>query len=106
MVFQPNRMPNDGDLVNMLLRLVPDEAQRNRILVQNPQRLFDSDATNAQGGNLVCANWKNLAGAMMRAGLLMALICHGAAPAFADSVEDFYRGKTITLVIGVGDGGF
>ena len=40
MVFAPNAMPNDGALVNMLLDLVPDEAQRNRVLVDNPARLF------------------------------------------------------------------
>lgn len=34
-------MPNDGDLVDMLLDWVPDEATRNRILVDNPARLYD-----------------------------------------------------------------
>jgi predicted TIM-barrel fold metal-dependent hydrolase len=40
MVFKPNAMPNDGDLVNMLLELVPDGAQRIRVLVDNPAKLF------------------------------------------------------------------
>jgi predicted TIM-barrel fold metal-dependent hydrolase len=40
MVFNHNAMPNDGDLVNMLLELVPDETQRNRVLVDNAARLF------------------------------------------------------------------
>ena len=33
-------MPNDGDLADMLLDWVPDEAQRNRILTANPARLY------------------------------------------------------------------
>ena len=40
MIFKPNAMPNDGDLVNMLLELVPDEAQRKHVLVDNAARLF------------------------------------------------------------------
>jgi tripartite-type tricarboxylate transporter receptor subunit TctC len=39
-------------------------------------------------------------------GLALALTCVGAAsPARADAVADFYRGKTVTLLIGVGVGG-
>lgn len=34
-------MPNDGDLADMLLDWVPDEAQRKRVLVDNPARLYD-----------------------------------------------------------------
>jgi 2-pyrone-4,6-dicarboxylate lactonase len=34
------KMPNDGDLAEMLADWVPDEAQRRRILVDNPQRLY------------------------------------------------------------------
>jgi hypothetical protein len=34
------KMPNDGDLADMLAEWVPDEAQRKRILVDNPQRLY------------------------------------------------------------------
>ena len=33
-------MPNDGDLVNMLADWVPDEAQRKKVLVDNPARLY------------------------------------------------------------------
>ena len=42
-VFEANRMPNDGDLIDMLLDFAPDEAQRTKILVDNPTRLFDFD---------------------------------------------------------------
>lgn len=40
-VFRANAMPNDGDLIDMLLDFAPDEAQRRKILVDNPTRLFD-----------------------------------------------------------------
>jgi len=33
-------MPNDGDLADMLAAWVPDEAQRRRVLVDNPARLY------------------------------------------------------------------
>ena len=33
-------MPNDGDLMNLLALHAPDEAVRNRILVNNPARLY------------------------------------------------------------------
>ncbi|SIQ15097.1 amidohydrolase family protein [Marinobacterium stanieri] len=33
-------MPNDGDLLDLLARWVPDEAVRNRILVDNPAALY------------------------------------------------------------------
>lgn len=36
-------MPNDGDLMNLLARAVPDERVRNRILVDNPARLYGFD---------------------------------------------------------------
>ena len=36
-------MPDDGDLVDLLAVFAPDEADRNRILVDNPQRLYDFD---------------------------------------------------------------
>jgi predicted TIM-barrel fold metal-dependent hydrolase len=42
-VFRANGMPNDGDLIDMLLDFAPDEAVRNKILVDNPKRLFDFD---------------------------------------------------------------
>jgi predicted TIM-barrel fold metal-dependent hydrolase len=40
-VMEPNRMPNDGDLIDMLLDYAPDEAIRRMILVDNPRSLFD-----------------------------------------------------------------
>lgn len=39
------------------------------------------------------------------AGLAFAAVCGAAQPAAADAVSDFYRGKTITVLIGVGVGG-
>jgi predicted TIM-barrel fold metal-dependent hydrolase len=35
-------MPNDGDLIDMLLDYAPDPAIRKKILADNPARLFDS----------------------------------------------------------------
>lgn len=34
-------IPDDGDLVDLLADFAPDEETRNRILVENPQRLYD-----------------------------------------------------------------
>jgi predicted TIM-barrel fold metal-dependent hydrolase len=34
-------MPDDGDLVDLLAAFAPDEASRTRILVTNPERLYD-----------------------------------------------------------------
>lgn len=34
-------MPDEGELTDLLVRYVPDEAVRNRILVDNPERLYD-----------------------------------------------------------------
>ena len=34
------KMPDDGDLADMLFDWAPDEAQRRKILVDNPQRLY------------------------------------------------------------------
>jgi predicted TIM-barrel fold metal-dependent hydrolase len=42
-IFEANGIPNDGDLVDMLLDFAPDEAVRKKILVDNPTRLFDFD---------------------------------------------------------------
>lgn len=39
-IFTPGQIPNDGDLVDMLLDFAPDESTRRRILVDNPARLF------------------------------------------------------------------
>jgi predicted TIM-barrel fold metal-dependent hydrolase len=33
-------MPNDGDLVDLLPLMMPDEATRQRVLVDNPHRLY------------------------------------------------------------------
>jgi predicted TIM-barrel fold metal-dependent hydrolase len=38
--FTPGRTPNEGDLVDLLAVIAPDEAMRTRILVTNPSRLF------------------------------------------------------------------
>ena len=42
-VFEPNAMPDDGDLLDMLFDFAPDETVRNNILSRNPARLFDFD---------------------------------------------------------------
>jgi 2-pyrone-4,6-dicarboxylate lactonase len=34
-------MPDDGDLVDLLADLIPDEATRHQVLVNNPERLYD-----------------------------------------------------------------
>ena len=39
-IFKHGEMPNDGDLMNMMLDFAPDEAVRRKILVDNPARLF------------------------------------------------------------------
>jgi predicted TIM-barrel fold metal-dependent hydrolase len=38
--FTPGRTPNEGDLLDLLAVVAPDEAIRHRILVDNPARLF------------------------------------------------------------------
>lgn len=38
--FDPARMPDDGELLNLVARFAPDAAMRRRILVDNPLRLF------------------------------------------------------------------
>lgn len=40
-VFEPGRIPNDGDLMNMVLDFAPEEATRRKILAENPARLAD-----------------------------------------------------------------
>ena len=35
-----SKMPNDGDLADLLLDWVPDEKQRHKVLVENPQALY------------------------------------------------------------------
>jgi len=34
-------MPNDGDLLDLMLDWAPDSGVRKRILVENPRRLYD-----------------------------------------------------------------
>jgi predicted TIM-barrel fold metal-dependent hydrolase len=34
-------VPDDGDLVDLLVDLIADEATRHRVLVTNPERLYD-----------------------------------------------------------------
>ncbi|HZT07121.1 MAG TPA: amidohydrolase family protein [Chloroflexota bacterium] len=38
--FTPGRTPNEGDLLDLLIEIAPDPATRQRILVDNPSRLF------------------------------------------------------------------
>jgi predicted TIM-barrel fold metal-dependent hydrolase len=40
-IYEPGKMPNDGDLLDMLLDYAPDEAERQKILADNPRKLFD-----------------------------------------------------------------
>jgi predicted TIM-barrel fold metal-dependent hydrolase len=42
-MFVYGRTPNDGLLLNLMLDFAPDESIRNRILVENPARLFGFD---------------------------------------------------------------
>ena len=42
-IFDAGGVPNDGDLIDMLLDFAPEEAVRKKILVDNPARLFDTD---------------------------------------------------------------
>ncbi|MBI2358654.1 MAG: amidohydrolase family protein [Deltaproteobacteria bacterium] len=39
-IFAPGKTPNDGELVDLLLEFAPDGAVRERILVDNPERLY------------------------------------------------------------------
>lgn len=39
-VMHKGRIPNDGELTNLLLDWVPDEKQREQVLVSNPARLY------------------------------------------------------------------
>jgi predicted TIM-barrel fold metal-dependent hydrolase len=34
-------MPNDGDLVDLLPQIAPDPTHRQKLLVDNPARLYD-----------------------------------------------------------------
>jgi predicted TIM-barrel fold metal-dependent hydrolase len=42
-IYEPGRMPNDGELLDMLLDFAPDEAVRAKILAHNPSALFEFD---------------------------------------------------------------
>jgi 2-pyrone-4,6-dicarboxylate lactonase len=39
-IYRHGQMPNDGDLLNMLVDFAPEEDVRRKILVDNPARLF------------------------------------------------------------------
>lgn len=39
--FDQSRMPDDGQLANLLARWLPNEHDRKRVLVDNPARLYD-----------------------------------------------------------------
>ena len=39
--FEADRVPDDGVLINLLARWLPDAALRQRVLVDNPARLYD-----------------------------------------------------------------
>src|SRR5580700_5823961 len=56
---------------------------------------------------MLCARWAAPIWLRQRALLIAALgiVCGAPTPATADSVSDFYRGKTISVLIGVGAGG-
>lgn len=41
--YKPGGQPNDGDLVDLIPLMVPDQAMRQMILVDNPTRLFWAD---------------------------------------------------------------
>jgi predicted TIM-barrel fold metal-dependent hydrolase len=42
--FTPGRVPNEGDLLDLLAAIAPDQKVRKRILVDNPARLFGFSA--------------------------------------------------------------
>ncbi len=42
-IFEPGRTPDDGLLLDLMPDFAPDQAVRNRILVDNPARLFGFD---------------------------------------------------------------
>jgi 2-pyrone-4,6-dicarboxylate lactonase len=39
-VMLKGRMPNDGDLANLLADWIPDAALREQVLVRNPEKLY------------------------------------------------------------------
>ena len=42
-IFKPGETPNDGDLVDLMVLMAPDQAVRRKIFVDNPARLFGFD---------------------------------------------------------------
>jgi len=42
-IFTPGRVPNEGALLDLLGEIAPDDATRQRILVDNPARLYGFD---------------------------------------------------------------
>ena len=44
-------MPNDGDLLDLMLDWVPDEVTRNQILADNARQLYDFGAVTARAGD-------------------------------------------------------
>ena len=42
-IYEPGRMPNDGELLDMLLDFAPDAAVQAKILAHNPSALFEFD---------------------------------------------------------------
>lgn len=42
--FVPGQVPDDGELLNLLARWLPDEARRQQVLVHNPARLYGFNA--------------------------------------------------------------
>jgi len=39
--YQPAHMPDDGELLKLLVRWMPDGALRKRVLADNPALLYD-----------------------------------------------------------------
>jgi tripartite-type tricarboxylate transporter receptor subunit TctC len=72
---------------------------------ENGSRKFWRDGEDRRGARI--AGRTGLPGLRRLAGLALAAVGVLSAPvAHADPVADFYRGKTVTLVIGAGEGGF
>lgn len=47
--FEAREMPDDGALLNLLARWLPDERQRRRVLIDNPAVLYDFASSTDQG---------------------------------------------------------
>jgi Amidohydrolase len=58
-VYRHGEVPNDGDLMNMLLDFAPEEATRRKLLADNPARLFaDSRSVRARASCRVLPPWE------------------------------------------------